>query len=117
MSEESDEELRLRYLDWCSVKIVRRFFELTPDEVWQRAQQADARSESPEDLPLAELPLSPLPGAEAGFLNVVRKTALILAQELHLPAFEAWKASYLADPEPYRRDLLEMGDPGASSPP
>lgn len=117
MSEESDQELRLRYLDWCSVKIVRRFFELTPDEVWQRAEQADARSAAPGDLPLDELPVSPIAGAEAGFLSVVRKTALILAQELHLPAFEEWKASYLADPEPYRRDLLEMGDSAGLPPP
>lgn len=115
MSEASEQDLRLRYLDWCSVQIVRRFFELSPDEVWQRANQADAQPLASGDPLLPEAPASARGAAPPGFLSLVRKTTLILAQELRLPSFEAWRSAYLADPRPFQQDLLEMGDSGSDS--
>lgn len=115
MSEASEQDLRLRYLDWCSVQIVRRFFELSPDEVWQRANQADAQPTGSGDPLLPDVPASALGAAPPGFLSLVRKTTLVLAQELRLPSFEAWRDAYLADPKPFQQDLLEMGDAGSDS--
>jgi hypothetical protein len=105
-SEPSEETLRLLYLDWCSTQVARRFLELSLDEVWRRSHFA------------ASLPTASAEGrhgdrgsADAvdripGYLDLVRRTALLLAQEMNLPPFPDWKQRYLADPSAFEGDLL-----------
>jgi hypothetical protein len=106
-SELTEESLKLRYLDWCSSRVAKRFLELSHDEVWLRSDFA------------ASLPAFPADGATAlqaeapdaldripGYLDLVRKTALLLAREMDLPSFSEWKEEYLANPETYDTEML-----------
>jgi hypothetical protein len=102
----SDDELRVRYLDWCSSQVARRFLELSEDEVWMRSRIAASQSSSSPDLhPTAGTSLLALERIP-GYLDLVRRTALVLAQEMELPTFEEWKPRYLADPAAYQREML-----------
>ncbi|MQA90558.1 MAG: hypothetical protein GEU90_10025 [Gemmatimonas sp.] len=104
----SEEDLRLRYLDWCSAQVARRFLELSHDEVWLRSHFAASLPARPD--PEKSHSRGPatvverIPGS--GYLELVRKTALVLARELDLPGFEEWKQSYLEDPDSFKRDML-----------
>jgi hypothetical protein len=103
-SELSEEDLRGLYLDWCSTQVARRFLELSGDEIWLRSHSA---------LSATSPPVSPSPSVGAvsripDYLEIVRKTALFLAEELDLPPFPDWKERYLADPGEYRPDILNQ---------
>ena len=103
-SELSEEDLRGLYLDWCSTQVARRFLELSGDEVWLRSHSAAPATPSAS-------PPSPSVGAVSripDYLEVVRKTALSLADDLNLPSFPDWKVRYLADPSEFRRDILNQ---------
>jgi hypothetical protein len=106
-SDLSEEDLRLRYLDWCSTQVAKRFLELSHDEVWLRSHFAASLPARPE----TEASLSrgsPSIAVERipGYLDLVRKTALLLARELDLPPFDDWKRSYLEDPDAFQKDML-----------
>lgn len=102
----TDEELRRLYLDWCSTQVARRFLELSLDDVWFRSDLAaniPPRSSAPEgegDAPAFSAEQIP------GYLDLVRRTALLLADEMNLPQFADWKQRFLEDPDSYRRDIL-----------
>jgi hypothetical protein len=100
----SDEALKLLYLDWCSSRVAKRFLELSVDEVWLRSDLAATRSPAPPPPtpPQSPDPLDRIPG----YLDLVRRTAVVLARELDLPTFEAWKALYLQDPTAYQAEIL-----------
>ena len=105
-SDASDDSLRLLYLDWCSTQVARRFLELTLDEVWLRSHFAASLPFASADAPSAErgslLAVERIPG----YLDLVRKTALILAQEMNLPSFPDWKSAYLEDPKSYHTEIM-----------
>ncbi|MDR0787371.1 MAG: hypothetical protein LBG44_05840 [Gemmatimonadota bacterium] len=81
-----ENELRVLYLEWCSAQVARRFLELTHDEVWERSRSA-AQSDGEGGVP--------------GYLELVRRTTLLLAREMNLPGFEQWKTGYTADPDAF----------------
>ena len=98
----SDDELRVRYLDWCSSQVAKRFLELSHDDVWFRSNNAaSAPSPSPDSLQSFS-PLDRIPD----YLDVVRKTALQLAREMNLPEFAEWRERYLANPATYNGEIL-----------
>lgn len=105
-SELSDEELRRRYLDWCSTQVARRFLELSLDDVWLRSHVAAAL---PDDAPPGSFDPAAshlTAGRIPGYLELVRKTTLMLAQEMDLPAFDDWKQKYESDPSSFADDIL-----------
>lgn len=113
-SDHSEDDLRLRYLDWCSTQVARRFLELSHDEVWLRSHFAASLPPRSDDPPQSGTPATAVERIP-GYLDVVRRTALLLARELELPTFDHWKESYLANPEAFERDMLgmETGKEGA----
>src|SRR5690606_25342380 len=100
----SDDDLHLLYLDWCSSQVARRFIELSDDEVWLRSHSA-ATNGSTRPLPSDDRSLQALERIP-GYLDLVRKTALLLADELDLPAFPEWKLAYLQNPGAFQVDIL-----------
>lgn len=101
MSHPEQPDLWIRYLDWSAAQIGKRLAELSPDEVWQAAHRGSARIDS------SRPSISP-PAAEAPsyYLDLVRAATLVIADELGLPPFHAWKEAYQRDPERYERDML-----------
>jgi len=103
----TEESLRLLYLDWCSAQVARRFLELSVDEVWQRFDFAASREKSGSGVSR----ISPPEGSAAidripDYLDLVRKTAILLAEELDLPSFPVWREAYLLDSSPLKREVL-----------
>lgn len=105
-SELSDEELRRRYLDWCSTQVARRFLELSLDDVWLRSHVAAALPPEPQPSSFEPAPSSLTADRIPGYLDLVRKTTLMLAQEMDLPGFEAWRQKYESDPSAFSSDIL-----------
>ena len=106
-SEFSDEELRRRYLDWCSTQVAKRFLELSLDDVWLRSHLAASLPPAPAETPPS--PTSSLLAADRipGYLDLVRKTTLLLAREMNLPDYEEWREAYLKDPGGFAHDILD----------
>jgi hypothetical protein len=102
-SDSSEEELRRRYLDWCSTQVAKRFLELSLDEVWLRSRTAGS-------LPTTGSP----PLADSGqaadripsYLDLVRKTTLLIASEMDLPDFADWVEEYRRDPTHFEKEIL-----------
>jgi hypothetical protein len=98
-------ELELLYLDWCSTQVARRFLELSLDEVWLRSNVVEAASAEPladasSDIPAAVRDRIP------GYLELVRRTAVQLADEMELPTYSEWKAIYSANPSAFQIERL-----------
>lgn len=89
-SELPEDELRRRYLDWCSARVARRFLELTHEEVWLRSRMAESLRR-PSDLPRNSADSPSSSEDVPDFLDLVRRTAVLLASEMNLPTFEEWK--------------------------
>ena len=100
-AEPSDDDLHLLYLDWCSTRVARRFLELSHDEVWLRSHSAETNPSDDPGSP-AESSTEGVPG----YLELVRRTAVILAREMELPSFADWKERYHASPDKFAEDLL-----------
>lgn len=103
-SELSAEDLRGLYLDWCSTQVARRFLELSGDEVWLRSHSAVSQSPAPSSPSPSQSAVSRIPD----YLEIVRQTALSLAEDLSLPPFPEWRERYLADPAEFRPDILNQ---------
>ena len=102
----TDEELRRLYLDWCSTQVARRFLELSLDDVWLRSDLAASIPPRSAEQGPNPSPLSFSAEQIPGYLDLVRRTALLLADEMDLPRFDEWKRSYLQNPETFREDIL-----------
>jgi hypothetical protein len=101
----TEDELRVRYLDWCSTQVAKRFLELSLDDVWLRsndAASAPPAGPSSDEFPHSFTPLDRIPD----YLGLVRKTTLQLAREMDLPQFAEWREQYLADPTSFAGDIL-----------
>ena len=117
---EDERILRAKYLDWCSARVAARFLELTPDEIYQRAQRASEVSPpGPESTSVAASPdVSSLTGAPAlsheglaepaMFRKLIESVTHELAAELDLPDFAAWSMAYRAAPEQFDDELLGL---------
>jgi hypothetical protein len=101
--------LRAKYLDWCSARLAERFLRLTPDEIYDLAQQA-----SHEGGPRSGAAFVPDPGSAAdpevqpvaSFRAIVERVTGVLAQTMALPSFEEWASAYRASPARYDEELL-----------
>ena len=105
-SDLSEEDLRLRYLDWCSARVARRFLELSLDEVWLRSDHASSLPGDSRDTPSVSAESLAALGRIPDYLELVRKTASLLADEMNLPDFSKWREEYLTDPATFDQDLL-----------
>ena len=85
----------VRYLDWCSARVSRRFHELSAEEVWDRVH-GDDDTESPSP------PLS--------YSEIVRRLSLDLYVEMGLPNFMEWRTMYEANPEAIERELMGFAE-------
>jgi hypothetical protein len=99
-----DEELHLLYLEWCSTQVARRFLELSHDEVWERSRSAASAESGSTPSSAGEPP--EVVGRIPGYLELVRKTTLLLAREMNLPAFREWKVEYAANPGAFHAGRL-----------
>lgn len=80
--------LWIRYIDWCSAQVARRFIALSPDEIWS---QASNRPDRP---------------ARNSVLQLARALTVQIYEELKLPSFDDWRVSYLEDPARFNRDIV-----------
>ncbi len=93
--------LRAKYLDWCSARLADQFLRLTPDDIYELAQQAEPES-------------GPGPGAEHGvgtelsYRSVVERVTEALRLRIQLPTFEEWAAAYAEAPERFDEELLGL---------
>lgn len=116
--------LRAKYLDWCSARIADQFLKLTPDEIFQLAQQVAGKSEEPAvlvppptDRPHvnqsttepgisgADSPTGSARQAGTSYRALVELVTAALAERLTLPSFEEWRESYRKDPERYESEM------------
>lgn len=104
-SNPSETELELLYLDWCSTQVARRFLELSLDEVWLRSSLAEGVPAEPLQGLSPDLPPS-VRDRIPGYLDLVRRTAVQLADEMQLPSYSEWKAIYAENPSAFQIERL-----------
>lgn len=92
--------LWVRYVDWCSAQVARRLLELSPEELWERADRLTTAGESPS-LARAVVPLG-------------RQLAVELYEELGLPPYPRWCEEYQRDPGRFDPDILGFQAPTAA---
>ncbi len=88
------EVLKAKYLDYCSARICDAFMELEEERVFELAQAAEKEA-----------------GSGAPPLSLREIAALLFERtmdELSLPDFDTWVASYQANPEKYDAHLLGL---------
>ncbi len=95
--------LRAKYLDWCSARLADRFLRLTPDEIYELAQHAEAE---PEGVPPGAT--DHVVGTEVSYRSVVERVTEALASRIQLPSFEEWSAAYREAPERFDEELLGL---------
>lgn len=116
-----DPVLRAKYLDWCSARLAERFIRMTPEEIYQLAEQASndpigqARAK-PRLLSSSEITDATRPDetgasqadaeAQTSFRSLVERVTEALTLELRLPRFDEWSAAYREDPTRFDGDLL-----------
>jgi hypothetical protein len=121
--ENSERILRAKYLDWCSARVAERFLALTPDEIYELAEQATSGQPGAGEPEASLSSLLPANGQELDwrtafdpstaatseaepFRGLVAKVTEVLADRIALPTFEEWSAAYLESPEDFDSDLL-----------
>ncbi|HEX6925799.1 MAG TPA: hypothetical protein VF167_10215 [Longimicrobiaceae bacterium] len=93
--------LWVRYVDWCSAQVARRLLELSPEELWQRADR----------LAQDEFGAGPLSRA---IVPLARQLAVELYEELDLPPYPRWSEEYRQDPARFDPDILGFQAPAAA---
>src|SRR5690606_5316191 len=134
--EPADERiLRAKYLDWCSARVADRFLAMTPDQIYDLAQESLRRDSGPAVEAEGEAagagqaamgageggptpsqgqdPGSPSRGDGGAYGTVssrelVGRVTEILAARVGLPTFEAWLAEYERSPEQFEAELLGL---------
>jgi len=97
--------LRAKYLDWCSARLADRFLRLTPEEIFDLAQEASAEG-------TAEA-ASSWDASPESYRTMVERVTEVLASRLDLPPYEQWAAAYEAHPEQFDHELLGLWKEGA----
>jgi hypothetical protein len=90
--------LWVRYVDWCSAQVARRLLELSPDELWDRADRLAQSEAGAAPLSRAVVPLA-------------RQLAVELYEELGLPPYPRWCEEYQRHPERFDPDILGFQAP------
>lgn len=88
-------ELLAKYHDWCSARIADQFLSLSPERVYELAQDAPEVPPRRQDA-----------GDEASYRALVRRVTEALLEEMDLPDFEEWREAYQADPGRYDGELF-----------
>ncbi|HWV58674.1 MAG TPA: hypothetical protein VNZ57_14555 [Longimicrobiales bacterium] len=112
-----EQVLRAKYIDWCSGRVAERFLQLSPDEIYELAQETNPyRPAEPVGgavsggEPVATTDAGPLalqaPPARAVYWVMVARVAETLSRELELPSYDAWRVAYLEAPDRYDTELL-----------
>ena len=96
--------LRAKYLDWCSARLADRFLRLTPEEIFELAQEASAASAGEAS--------SSWDAASADYRTLVERVTEALAARIALPPYEQWAAAYEASPEQFDHELLGLWKDG-----
>jgi hypothetical protein len=115
-----ENELRAKYLDWCSARLADHFLALSPDEIYEMAERASHGREPETDAVVAggvsggseaqwqqeraALPMSALWSEPDTFRVLVARVTEVLADTL--PTFEDWSAAYQREPGRYDDELL-----------
>jgi hypothetical protein len=89
-----DRILRAKYLDWCSARVAERFVKLTPEEIYQLADEANTGVDGGEP--------------SMSFREIVERVTRVLTAEMDLPDFEEWSAAYAIDPARFDEELLGL---------
>jgi len=114
-----EDELRAKYLDWCSARLADRFLALSPDEIYELAERAShgrmdtlvaSGASRTRTHPISD---DPQPSAASSdwrepenFRLLVARVTEVLAETLPLPTFEDWAAAYRDDPKRFDVELL-----------
>ena len=119
----SERILRAKYLDWCSARVAERFLALSPDEIYELAEQATSGQPGAAEPEASLSSLLATNGQEVDwrtaldpstaaiseaepFRGLVAKVTEVLADRIALPTFEEWSAAYRESPEDFDSDLL-----------
>ncbi len=128
-SENQERVLRAKYLDWCSARVAERFLALTPDEIYQLAEESTHGQAAPGSVVSASSFSSQFNEADwraaidnavtavaaetahasderAPFLALVARVTVALADSLELPSFEEWSAAYQEAPGEFDPELI-----------
>jgi hypothetical protein len=103
-------ELRDKYLEWCSARVVERLAALSPAELEALAGRAEGAVDAGMDGPaLSDEGLGRLFSGLSGHLGAVaRREVELLYLELRLPDFATWEADYRRDPAAVERELIGL---------
>ena len=115
-----ENELRAKYLDWCSARLADHFLALSPDEIYELAERASHGREPETGAVVASrvsgapdgqwqperstLPIPALWSEPDTFRVLVARVTEVLADTL--PTFEEWSAAYEREPGRYDDELL-----------
>lgn len=92
-SQEPQEVLRAKYLDYCSAQVADLLLYLSPDEIYLLAQRAHREKGGQGDL---------------SYVEMVQLATDWLSKKVALPPFEVWLEDYRAHPEQYEEYLLGL---------
>lgn len=102
-------ELRDKYLEWCSARVVERLTALTPAEFELLAKRAETAVDAGVDGPALSEGLGRLLNGLSGYLGAVaRREIELLYLDLNLPDFPTWEADYRRDPAAVERELIGL---------
>jgi hypothetical protein len=106
-------DLRDKYLEWCSARVVERLSALTPEELEALEHRAEGSVDAGMDGPaLSDEGLGRLLTGLSGYLGAVaRREIELLYLDLGLPAFASWEAEYRRDPGAVERELIGLRTP------
>lgn len=94
--------LWVRYVDWCSAQVARHLLELSPEELWERADRLAQEENGAVSLARAIVPLA-------------RELAVEFYEELDLPPYPRWSEEYQRDPGRFDPDILGFQAPATAS--
>jgi len=103
-------DLRDKYLEWCSARVVERLSALSAAELEVLAGRAEGAVDAGTDGPaLSDEGLGRLLSGLSGHLGAVaRREIELLYLDLRLPDFAAWEESYRSDPAAVERELIGL---------
>ena len=94
--------LRAKYHDWCSARLAERFLRLTPDVIYELAQQASAEADAGRGVGAVGV------GTELSYQELVARVTEVLTARNPLLTFEEWSAAYEESPERFDEELLGL---------